>query len=206
MSAKDFKDELSILQREPALITGFITTFIGLLGAVGLQVDDKTTSALTAVVLAALALVGALVIRSQVTPAAVAKAQVELAASGASDSTSVAAPPVAAESSSLTVDAPAPQVEDDPLYDSSAVVPEAPEDGGNPLQSDASGVVDSTEEGGPLDAALKSLEEASAAKADALNQTATALKAVKEEATKAASDYASRIAEAEHKLSEEQAK
>lgn len=208
MSAKDFKDELSILQREPALVSGAIAAIIGLLSAVGLQVDDNTTSAVTAAALAVIALISALVIRTQVTPAAVAQKQIDKAAQDSAAAgtpvssvavtegggPSVVEPAVATEPEQVEViDAPAPEVHTDSVdesddsvaYDPNATVPEG--EGAGAEQSDS--VVESNQKSDPLADAVSKAQAAAAAKAEAL-----------ELASKQVQDYSTRLDNAQQEL------
>jgi hypothetical protein len=61
---------LDKIRREPALVTGAVLAVIGVASSFGLGVTDGQTQAIVALVGAALALLGAGVTRSQVTPAA----------------------------------------------------------------------------------------------------------------------------------------
>lgn len=250
----NFKDDLSILQKEPALITGVLVAVIGLLGAFGLQINDNTQSAVTAVVVAVLALVGALVTRTQVTPAAVAQKQIDKAASDSAASGVPESLPAATEEGQSVDSVPdnesgvadstsgvndadkeaveealgndeaehADEVDESHLEDESEeVAPEAtpvtdevvaPEVEAQVVPEQTTDVVDSnvesesTESDEPLAEALKALDAATAAKESALSKTAKALEEVQAEAATAASTYATKIAEAQQKLAEVQAK
>lgn len=59
---------VATLVAEPALVRGVITSVVTLLGALGLVVADKDTAAVTALVLAVLPLVQAVLTRAKVTP------------------------------------------------------------------------------------------------------------------------------------------
>lgn len=177
MSAKDFKDELTILQREPALITGVVVAVAGVLGAVGLQVDDSTTAAVSALIMSVIAFLGAVVIRSKVTPAAAVDKKQAEASAKAPTSVEESVTPVPEEV--ISAPAPEPEVE----YDPEATVP------GDGSDTEASSVVDSKVESDPLAAAVAEAQAADKAKEDALAK-----------ATQQVQDYSTKLADAQQKL------
>ena len=59
---------LALIRREPALVTGLVLALIGVVSAFGLHISDDQKAAVVALVGSVLAIVGAVQVRSQVTP------------------------------------------------------------------------------------------------------------------------------------------
>ena len=66
---------INLVRTEPAAITGLVVAVITLVVAFGVPIDDSQRSAIVGVVGAVLAILGAGVVRSQVTPLAKTKAR-----------------------------------------------------------------------------------------------------------------------------------
>ena len=67
------KQLLNLVRTEPAAITGLVVAIITVVVAFGVPIDDSQRSAIVGVVGAVLAILGAGVVRSQVTPLAKTK-------------------------------------------------------------------------------------------------------------------------------------
>lgn len=217
MSNTTLEDDLNILQREPTLITGIVVAVIGLLGSLGLQIDDSTTAAISTLLLSILTLAGALILRRKVTPtvkaevqktAAVRTAVAQTQASQESNEDLAADEPVHVlrSPSAVVGDSVAPNTTEGTLaYDADAVVLPDNSVTEAPVQ-DSGVVVSNVEEVNSLESALKLLDEANAKRDEALQKANEQLKAVREEASVASSAYASRIEAAVQQLSKDSVK
>lgn len=218
MSNTTLEDDLNILQREPTLITGIVVAVIGLLGSLGLQIDDSTTAAISTLLLSILTLAGALILRRKVTPtvkaevqktAAVRTAVAQTQASQESNEDRAAEEPVHVpepSSSAIAGAVVAPNTTEGTLaYDADAVVLPDNSVTEAPVQ-DSGVVVSNVEEVNSLESALKLLDEANAKRDEALQKANEQLKAVREEASVASSAYASRIEAAVQQLSKDSVK